>query len=239
MTEPLMRIAAKDGHALDAYLKEVAHAKGAVVIVQEIFGLTHHIRTMVDRYAAYGYTTLAPALFDRVERNLVLSYDEGGLKQGKEIANGLKAENILADIEAAITYLDDLVPRARIGVIGYCFGGSYAWLSATRLRPDAVVCFYGSLIAKFAAETPRCPVQMHFGKQDHSISPEDIEKIRSAHPEIALHLYDAGHGFCCDERESFSPECAHLAFKRSVEFLDEKVGIERKPITADDPTTLL
>jgi carboxymethylenebutenolidase len=108
---------------------------------------------------------------------------------------------------------------AKIGVLGYCFGGSLAWLAATRLNPDAAVCYYGGRIAQNATEVPQCPVMMHFGARDPHIGPADIDKIRSAHPELPIFLYDAGHGFNCDHRKDFDQQAASLARQRTLEFL--------------------
>jgi len=216
-----IQLVANDGHQLDAYLNKVPEAQGAVVILQEIFGVNPHIRSVVDRFAAEGFTAIAPALFDRTQRGVELGYDEKGIQEGKKLAYGLPREQVLADIEAAMEFVRGQVPSGRAGVVGYCFGGSYAWLSATFLRPDAAVVYYGSMVAQFASESAHCPVLMHFGEQDHGIPLADIDKIRTAHPEIPVHLYEAGHGFSCDARASYSPGAANLAFGRTLAFLKE------------------
>jgi carboxymethylenebutenolidase len=173
----------------------------------------------VDRFAREGFWAIAPALFDRVRPHVELNYDSAGIEEGKKIASSLNREQVLQDISAAIGYARATAARQKVAVIGYCFGGSYAWLSATRLRPDAAVCYYGSMIAGAAEQKPACPVQMHFGKTDKGIPVSDVEKIRAAHPECEIHLYDAGHGFSCDERESYAPEAAALAWSRALNFL--------------------
>jgi carboxymethylenebutenolidase len=213
------QLAAADGHHLDAYLNTVPSAKAGVVILQEIFGVNHYIRSVVDRFAAEGFTAIAPALFDRVRPGIELGYDEKGVEEGKKLAFGIPPDQVLKDIEAAIQFVQGQAGMRKVGVVGYCFGGSFAWLSATRLRPSAAVVYYGSMAAKFALETPHCPVMMHFGEKDHGIPVADIEKIRTAHPEIPVYLYDAGHGFSCTERPSYAPEAAALAFSRTTEFL--------------------
>jgi len=213
------QLAAADGHHLDAYLHTVPSAKAGVVILQEIFGVNHHIRSVVDRFAAEGFTAIAPALFDRVKPGIELAYDDKGMEEGKKLAFGLPPEQVLSDIDAALQFVLGQVGVRKVGVVGYCFGGSFAWLSATRLRPSASVVYYGSMAAKFSTETPHCPVMMHFGEKDKSIPASDIEIIRAAHPDIPVYLYDAGHGFSCNERPSYAPEAAALAFSRTVEFL--------------------
>jgi carboxymethylenebutenolidase len=210
-------LTAGDGHVFDAYLSEAPNAVGGLVVLQEIFGVNHHIRNVVDRFAAEGFTALAPALFDRTEKGVELRYDDAGIQEGKKLAYGLPPEKILLDIEAAIAAVKSRVTSGKVGVVGYCFGGSYAWLSATRLRPDAAVGYYGSMAARFAGETPHCPVMMHFGLEDKGIPQEDVEKIRTAHPEIPVYLYEAGHGFSCDEREGYVPAAAALARERTLE----------------------
>ncbi len=223
MKNNTIQLIAADGHQLDAYLNVVPSAQAGVVILQEIFGVNHHIRSVVDRFAAEGFTTIAPAIFDRVKRGVELGYDEKGMEEGKKIAYGLAPEKLLQDIEAAMQFLRGQLDLPKVGISGYCFGGSYAWVSATQLRPNAAVCYYGSQVAKTAQETPHCPVIMHFGKNDHGIPLSDVEKIRTAHPEIPVYVYEAGHGFSCDERPSFAPEAATLAFSRTIEFLKKNL----------------
>jgi carboxymethylenebutenolidase len=218
------RLIAEDGHQLDAYVNPVTGAKAAVVVLQEIFGVNHHIRSVVDKFAQAGFWAIAPALFDRAQPGVELNYDDKGMEEGKKIAYGLKPDDVLKDIAAALRKARTELPDAKVGVVGYCFGGSYAWLSATRLDPQASVCFYGSMVAKFATENPSCPVQTHFGKKDKSIPESDIEKIRQAHPEIEIYLYDAGHGFSCNERASYSPEASSLAFSRTIEFFHKHLA---------------
>ena len=145
-----IQLTAADGHQLDAYLHTVPDAQGGVVVLQEIFGVNHHIRSVVDRFAAEGFTAIAPALFDRTRRGVELGYDEQGMTEGKKLAYGLPPEKILLDIDAALQKVRGMVATKKVGVVGYCFGGSYAWLSATRLRPEAAACYYGRLVGDFA-----------------------------------------------------------------------------------------
>jgi carboxymethylenebutenolidase len=220
-----IQLTASDGHALDAYLAEPERATtAAVVIVQEIFGVNRHIRAVTDDYASQGFTAIAPALFDRVQRGVELNYNSADSSRGMQMAKLIGLDNALLDVDAAIVRAARGTPdKKKVGVVGYCFGGTLAWLSATRLDPAAAVCYYGGQIARYALEKPRCPVLLHFGSKDAHIPGSDIETIRKAHPDIPLYLYDAGHGFNCDHRPSYEPGSAKEARQRTLEFLREKV----------------
>jgi len=215
-----IKLTAADGHQLDAYfVPGSGPARGAIVLVQEIFGVNSHIRSVADDYAAQGFHVIAPALFDRVQRNLELGYTPPDVAQGMKAARQIGMDIALKDVAASISHARDQWADLKVGVVGYCYGGSLAWLAATRLGPAAAVCYYGGQIAANAAEMPRCPVMMHFGARDAHIGPEEIEKIRGAHPDLPLFIYDAGHGFNCDQRKDFEPQSANLARQRTLEFL--------------------
>jgi carboxymethylenebutenolidase len=213
-------LTAADGHRLDSYRADPAGARrGSVVVVQEIFGVNHHIRSICDRLAAEGYSAVAPALFDRIERGFESGYspDEIGIARDKF----LKApdwDGFLRDTAAAVDLLKNDGP---VGVIGFCMGGSVAFLAATRLPGvAAAVCFYGGAIVRFADETPRCPTQMHFGATDQSIPLTDVETIKAKRPDCDIHVYPvAGHGFHCDERASYHPESSATAWRLTLEWL--------------------
>jgi carboxymethylenebutenolidase len=214
-----IRLTSADGHELDAYFAQSSGAaRGAIVLVQEIFGVNGHIRSVADDYAVQGFHVIAPALFDRVQRNLELGYNPTDAAQGMKAARQIGMDTALLDVAASIAHSRAEWPALKVGVLGYCYGGSLAWLAATRLDPAAAVCYYGGQIAANAAETPRCPVMMHFGAKDSHIGPEDIEKIRATHPDLPLFLYDAGHGFNCDQRKDYEPKSASLARQRTLEF---------------------
>jgi len=223
-------LTALDGHKLGAY---VARPGGdpiaGLVVVQEIFGVNAHIRSVTDGYAKDGFLAIAPALFDRIQPNVELKYEGAEAQTGRELAQKLVTDLALSDIGAAIEFACSSTGK-KIGVIGYCYGGTLAWLAATRLHPAAAVGYYGGQIAKHLDEEPAVPVMLHFGKQDNHIPAADVEKIQAAHPEVEVYWYDAGHGFNCDARASYNAEAAKEARQRSLDFLkkhlaSEKVGI--------------
>jgi carboxymethylenebutenolidase len=219
-----INLTAKDGHKLSAYeAKPAGKARGGLVMIQEIFGVNQHMRKTSDIYAAEGYHVIAPAMFDRVGKDIQLGYSEGDIAKGREIRGKINWDQILADVAAA---KDALRGSGKTGIIGYCFGGSVAWLGATRFNDFAAsVCFYGGQIAQFAEEKPNCPVQMHFGEQDHAIPLSDVGKIRAAQgAKVEIQVYPAGHGFNCDERGSWHEPSAVLARQRALEFLKRNLG---------------
>lgn len=217
-----IKLTATDGHKFDAYVAEsITPARGAIVLIQEIFGVNSHIRSVADDYAGQGFHVIAPALFDRVQPNLELGYNPTDAGQGMKAARQIGMDAALLDVAASISYARAEWPELKVGVVGFCYGGSLAWLAATRLDPAAAVCYYGGQIAANATETPRCPVMMHFGAKDPHIGPAEIEKIKAAQPDVPLFLYDAGHGFNCDQRKDFEPESARLARQRTLEFFQE------------------
>lgn len=213
-----MRLRAEDGHEFEAYTAGAHSQKRALIIVQEIFGVNGHIRSVANDYANQGFYAIAPALFDRVQRNLELGYGPDDRKKGMQVATQVGMETALKDVAASLKYAQEKT-GGKVGVIGYCWGGTLAWLAATRLQPAAAVGYYGGQIAKYAAEKPHCPVMLHFGKKDAHIPISDIEIIQKHNAGVPVYLYDAGHGFNCDQRESFDPASAALARERTLEFL--------------------
>lgn len=217
-----MQLRAADGHEFDAYITDTsAKATAALVIIQEIFGVNSHIRSVADGYGQNGFWVIAPALFDRVERNVELGYGPEDRKRGMNIATQVGLEHAVKDVEATVKYAAHKFGAEKVGVVGYCWGGTLAWLAATRLRPGAAAGYYGGQIAKYAAETPRCPVMLHFGKKDQHIPPSEIETIRQHHPDLPIFLYEAGHGFNCDQRDSYDAPSAAWARQRTLEFLQK------------------
>jgi carboxymethylenebutenolidase len=216
-------LTAKDGHKLAAYRADPAgKPKGALVVIQEIFGVNSHMRRVSDNFAAQGYVALSPALFDRVENGVELGYDPKSIESGRAIRAKVPLDGTLADLQAAIDFLK---PFGKIGVVGYCWGGSLAFLAATRLSGvAAAVGYYGGMIAAHAGEKPKVTVMLHFGETDQSIPMSDVEKVRKARPDVPIHLYKAGHGFNCDERGSFDAPSAKLALDRTLKFFAEKLA---------------
>lgn len=215
---------AADGHELSAY---VARPKGdpiaGLVVVQEIFGVNAHIRSVTDGYAKDGFLAVAPALFDRIERGVELGYEGADMQTARSLMPKLDAEKALADIAASLEFAANAT-RKKVGVVGYCFGGSMAWLAAARLHTDVAVGYYGGNIVKYAGEKLSAPVMLHFGKQDAHIPAEDVEKVHTAHPEVDIYWYDAGHGFNCDARGSYDKASAKLARERSLSFLKKHLA---------------
>jgi carboxymethylenebutenolidase len=215
-----IRLQASDGFELSAYVARPAGApKGGLVVIQEIFGVNGHIRRVVDGYAADGFLAIAPALFDRIEPGLELGYTPADIERGRDLKGRSPTENALSDVEAAMAHV---ASAGKVGVVGYCWGGFLAWVSATRLTGvSAAVSYYGGGIGAVAEEKPNCPVLMHFGEKDHAIPLTDVDKVRAAQPSgVEIHVYPSGHGFNCDERGSYDPESARIARERSLAFLD-------------------
>lgn len=211
-----IRLTAGDGHELGAYEAAPTDAASSVVVVQEIFGVNPHIRSVVDRYAALGYRAVAPALFDRVEPDVELDYDEIGIGRGRELAGRIAWDPAIADVAAAVEHVSSTGP---VGVVGFCFGGSLAWRVAAELPVSAAVGYYGGQIRQVIDLTPKVPTMLHFGELDHAIPLDDVRAIADAHPDVPVHVYDgAQHGFSCDARGSHDPVSAAIAFGRTVEF---------------------
>lgn len=214
-----IELKAADGHTLSAYRAGDALAPRGLVVVQEIFGVNHHVRGVCDRFAAEGYAVVAPALFDRAQRGIELGYTQDDIVRGREWRGKLTEPGVLADIAAAA---EALGARKR-GIVGYCFGGTVAWWGATRTELfGAAVGWYGGAIAATRTAAPHCPVQLHFGATDASIPLADVEAIRAAQPGVEIFIYPgAGHGFGCDERASYQAEAAKLAQSRTLAFFAE------------------
>jgi len=220
----MLTLTAADGHRLSAYRATPAgKPRGALVVIQEIFGVNSHIKKVTDGFAADGYVAIAPALFDRVERDFETGYAPADIERGRMVRGKLQIEDAVKDIAAAVTELQKT--GIKVGVVGYCFGGTMAWLAATRIPGVAAAAsFYGGGVADAAAEQPRCPVIFHFGETDASIPKDHWDRIKAQHPKIPMHIYPAGHGFACDERGSFHEPSARQARQRTIDFFREHVG---------------
>lgn len=217
-----LQLRAADGHQLSAYLvRPEGTARGAVVVVQEIFGVNSHIRRVAEQYAAEGYLAIAPALFDRQRKGVELGYDEAGRQAGIELMMKTSNDGAIADLDAAI---ESVAHVGRVGMVGYCWGGRLAYLAGCRTNVAAAVAYYGGGIVQLLEDTPRCPMMLHFGDRDSSIPLSDVDRIRAAFPAGTYHLYPAGHGFNCSERSSFDAASARLAFERTIEFFRKHIG---------------
>lgn len=212
----MTRLTAADGHELDAYRELATGGKaGGLVVVQEIFGVTDHIKRVVDEYAAAGFDAIAPAMFDRIDRGITVDYTD--FETGRGYMRRLEWPDVIHDVNAAIAAVADVGP---VGLVGYCWGGTVAHVAAAECDLAASVSYYGASIVNHLDKKPKCPIMYHFGEQDKSIPPEAIEKIRAAHPEGVFHVYPgADHGFNCDDRPMFDAAAADLARERSLEFL--------------------
>jgi carboxymethylenebutenolidase len=208
-------LTAADGFKFSAYVAGPKDATKGVVVVQEIFGVNHHIRDMADRFAALGYAVVAPALFDRAETGVELGYTADDIGKGRDYRMKLSDTQVMLDVEAAADHLTG----KKLGIVGYCFGGTVAWWGATRTTKFAASsCWYGGGIPGTKNETPHCPVQMHFGEKDASIPMTDVDAVRAAQPKVDVYVYmGAQHGFGCDERGSYSAPDYELAQQRTVE----------------------
>ena len=220
-----VKLKAEDGHELGAYVAKPAGAPiGALVVVQEIFGVNKSIRGVADWYASEGFLAIAPALFDRFERNVELGYGEADMKKAFQYFYPMLDPDVsLLDIAAAFHHVKAVGEPT--GVLGFCYGGLTTWLSAVRgenvrMQPDCCVGYYAGGIGKFAAEEPVCPVMLHFGAADDHIGKDQIDSVRTAHPEVEIHQYDGvGHAFANPDRPSYNAAAAKLADARSLEFL--------------------
>jgi carboxymethylenebutenolidase len=207
-----------DQHTLGAYRADPAGTpKGGLVVVQEIFGVNHHIRAVCDKFAALGYVAIAPAVFDRFVRDFECGYTPDEIAHARSYLGNLDFDKMMLDLAAAQTAIKDAGP---FGVVGYCMGGTVAYLAACRLSGiKAAVGYYGGGVAKYVDEKPTCPVQLHFGSEDHGIPLSDVEAIKTKRPEVEVYVYEgAGHGFNCDERASYHKDAAALAWTRTEAF---------------------
>lgn len=211
-----IRLQAGNDH-LGAYLAEPEGTpRGGLVIVQEIFGVNPHIRDVADRYAREGWLAIAPALFDPLRPDVELDYTAEGVAEGLGLVGELGFERPLAAIAAAA---ETVAHAGRVGVVGYCWGGSLAYLAAIRLGLPAVS-YYGGRNTLFTDQVARAPLMFHYGLRDAHISAADREQVQQANPDAAVYVYDADHGFNCDRRGSYDAEAAALAGRRSLEFFE-------------------
>lgn len=218
-----IELVARDGFKLDAYeVKPAADPKGAIVVIQEIFGVNSHIREVADGFARAGYVAIAPAIFDRAEKGVELGYEGDDITRGASIARGkLDMTNTLMDLQAAIDYAGQF---GKVGIVGYCFGGLLAWMCAAKAAGLACASgYYGGGIINANDLEPTVPTILHFGNKDAHIPMTDVEQIKTAHPDVAVHIYDADHGFNCDHRASYDAAAAELARGRTLALFSEHI----------------
>ncbi|GAA0888380.1 dienelactone hydrolase family protein [Rhodanobacter soli] len=194
--------------------------KGGIVVIQEIFGVTAHIRRVADRFAEHGYTAIAPAFFDHLESGVELGYDQVGANKGKQLVAELGLERALEDVASAA---DSIASAGKIGTVGYCWGGTVALLAALRLGLPSVS-YYGARNLPFLHETPQAPVMFHFGEKDHSITPEMVAKHSEALPQMEVFTYPADHAFNRDGSPSYHEASAKLALQRTLAFFDRHLA---------------
>lgn len=216
-------LTAADGHEYKAYLSVPSGpSKASLIIVQEIFGVNKHIQNLTNNFAARGYATIAPSFFDRIEKDLELDYSSESIDKGKELKSQLDWDKTIMDIRAAATFIRDY---GSVGLVGYCMGGSIAWLAATRdSGVNASVSYYGGNIIDFLGEKPQIPCMLHFGEKDSTIPLENVEKIVNTYQDLDYFIYEgADHGFNCDLRGSYNADSSRLALERTLAFLEKNL----------------
>jgi len=219
-----------DGFKVPAWVAQPeGEARGAVVVLQEIFGVNSHIRAVADRLAARGYVAVAPATFARVHPNVDLGYSAQDMEAGialKSQAEALPGQGVMPDIQAAIDHAAQL-SGGKVAIVGFCWGGLLTWRAACALNGlAAAVCYYGGgmTVGAEVERTPRVPVLAHFGSQDHFIALDSVQAFGRAHPEVEVHVYEADHGFNCDQRGSYDEAAAIAARERTLAFFAKHVG---------------
>lgn len=206
---------------IGAYLAQpTGKPKGGLVVIQEIFGVNAHMRSVVDRFAELGYTAIAPAFFDHAETGVELGYDEAGFARGRQLAGEVGLERALEDVASAA---EAIASAGKIGTVGYCWGGSVALLAALRLGLPSVS-YYGARNLPFLHETPKAPVMFHFGEKDQHITPDMVAKHREALPQMEVFTYPADHGFNRDVGASYDEASAKLALQRTMTFFDQHLA---------------
>ena len=221
---------AADGFSFPAYVAQPQGTpKGAIVVLQEIFGVNSHIRSVADGYAAAGYLAVAPSTFHRVQQGVELGYTEDDMKAGfglKMAVEALPAPGVMQDIQAAVDHAA-AVSGKKVGIVGYCWGGLLTWRAACGLSGISAAAPYygGGMTAEGdAGRKPLCPVMAHFGDQDHWIPLDTVETFRAAQPGVTVHVYGANHGFNCDQRGSYHQPSAELARERTLAFFAQHLS---------------
>ena len=218
MISEWIRLTAKDGHELDAFSVKADDPIGNIVVIQEIFGITEHIQAVCHKFATNGYDVIAPAIYDRLDKSVVLDYNQ--IEEGIDYKTRLDDKFAMLDIDAARDHLE-----GRTAVVGYCYGGMLSHIAASKLKFDCAVSYYGGFIAiNYLDLKINIPIMYHFGERDHAIPMESVELIRKTYNDAFIHVYkDAGHGFNCDMRADYHESSANLALERTLQFIDENL----------------
>lgn len=218
-----IKLKASDGFEAGAWRADPAgKPRGGIVVIQEIMGVNHHIRAVAELYAAQGYLAIAPALFDRAEPGFEVGYDAPSIQRGRAISGKVDHATMLLDVAAAIKVAAD---AGKVGIVGYCLGGTIAYLAACRLPGLAAAsCYYGGGVLAAKGETPRIPTILHFGEKDAHIPVAGVRAFEAEHPGLPVYVYNADHGFNCDERGSYDAPSAALARQRTLDFFKREIG---------------
>jgi carboxymethylenebutenolidase len=222
-----IELKASDGHNFAAYVAQpggpnAGKPRGGVVVIPEIFGVNSHIKQVTDSYAADGYLAVSPAMFDRVQRNYDTGYTQPEIQAGVAIMQKLDWKQAILDVNAAIV---EAAKGGKVGIVGYCFGGTVSWVAAAQAKGlSCAVPYYGGGMPGFIGEKPKVPTMCHFGEQDQGPTVEQAKAIAAAHPEIIAHYYAAGHGFNCDQRGSWNASASKTARERTIEFFHKHLG---------------
>jgi carboxymethylenebutenolidase len=223
-TDNWVELQAVDGHRLGAFVCSPAgRPRAGLLIAQEVFGVNAHIQSVARSYADAGYLAIAPRFFDRIESDVQLGYERPDVERGLAYTRKLDWTQTCLDVQAAARHFDAAL---RVGMVGYCWGGTMTWRSAAEIfRLDAAVCYYGGGIPALAELQPFCPVLLHWGENDPLIPTENSRAVANRHPETQSHFYPAGHGFNCDLRDSFDERAARVARERTLAFFEQHLNI--------------
>lgn len=223
-TGSMIRVKSRDGFELDAYhVKAEGPRKGGVIVIQEIFGLSDHIKEMTERFGAAGYEAIAPSMYDRAERGFIVQAQDvaAGLARGRELAMGNGQDNAMNDVGGVFDVLSKSGPKnsKKVCITGYCYGGTMSWLAGSRIAGLAAAsCYYGGNIPQMVGLTPKCPTICHFGAKDaHIPLVGAVDKIQQAHPDVPVYVYEAGHGFARKNSPDYDAVSDKLAFERTLD----------------------
>ncbi len=222
-----IELKAEDGHTFDAYqATPEGTPRAGLLVIQEIFGVNSHIQGVCDAFAEDGYLAVAPAVFDRKQRKVEWGYTAETVAEGRALKDAVGWDDPVPDMKAGLGCLrESLGPDAKLGVVGYCWGGTLAWLAACRLETNCAVGYYGGQIGQFNDENPASPTLLHFGSEDAGIPLTMVDAVRDAHPDVEIHVYQgAGHGFNCDQRADYDPAAFALARERTMAHFAEHLG---------------